>query len=169
MRLPPFRWLLAGMTLATAGLLGFGIYLQKVLGIEPCPLCIFQRIGFISVGLLALLGALHNPRALGRKLWALLILLAALAGGSVAARHVWLRHLPPDQVPDCGPGLAYMLDAFPLGKTIKDVFTGSGECATPDGWLFLGMDMPAWALIWFAGFSLLALYAGFFARGKTSK
>ena len=169
MRPPRFRWLLAAIALSTAGLLGFAVYLQKVLGIEPCPLCIFQRIGFIAVGLLAVLGAWHDPRALGRKLWALTILAAALAGASVSARHVWLRHLPPDLVPDCGPGLAYMLDAFPLSKTIKDVFTGSGECATPDGWWFLGLDMPSWALVWFAGFSLLALYAGFFARGKSSK
>ncbi|MGD9582561.1 MAG: disulfide bond formation protein B [Lysobacterales bacterium] len=169
MHLLSFRWLLLFIVLATVALLGFGIYLQKVLGIEPCPLCIFQRIGFIAVGVLALFAALHNPRPLGRRLWALLIVLAALAGGSVSARHVWLRHLPADQVPDCGPGLAYMLDAFPLGKTIKDVFTGSGECATPDGWWFLGLDMPSWALVWFAGFSLIALYAGFFARGKPSK
>jgi len=124
-----------------------------------------ERIGFIAVAVIMALGSLHNPGALGRKCYGLLAALAALAGGAVAARHVWLRHLPPDQVPDCGPGLAYMLDAFPLGKTITSVFTGSGECAAADGWMFLHLDMPSWTLIWFAGLLLVAVYGGFRARG----
>jgi len=165
MRKISFRFWFGGSALACVLLLAYAIYEQKVMGLEPCPLCIFQRIGFIAVAVIMALGSLHNPGALGRKCYGLLAALAALAGGAVAARHVWLRHLPPDQVPDCGPGLAYMLDAFPLGKTITSVFTGSGECAAADGWMFLHLDMPSWTLIWFAGLLLVAVYGGFRARG----
>lgn len=169
MRNISFRLWFAGGAFSCALLLSYAIYEQKVMGLEPCPLCIFQRIGFMAVGAIMLLGGLHNPGAFGRKCYGFFAVLAAFAGGAVAARHVWLRHLPPDQVPDCGPGLAYMLDAFPLGKTIKSVFTGSGECATPDGWMFFGLDMPSWTLIWFAGLLLVAVYGGFRARGKATK
>ena len=81
----------------------------------------------------------------------------------VAGRHVWLQSLPPDQVPACGPSLEYMLDAFPLGKTLKMVFTGSGECAEVD-WTFLGLAMPAWSLIFFIALGLGALWAGWKRR-----
>jgi disulfide bond formation protein DsbB len=107
-----------------------------------------QRLGIIAVGLLFLLAALHHPERLGARVYAVAIALAAIAGGAVAARHVWLQHLPPDQVPECGPGLEYMLEAFPLADALKMVLTGSGECAEVD-WTFLGLSMPAWVLIWF--------------------
>lgn len=144
---------LAGF-LACAALLAYAYYTQFALGLEPCPLCIFQRIGMIAVGVVFLLAAIHGPRVAGRRVYGALIVLAALAGAAVSGRHVWLQNLPPDQVPSCGPGLAYMMDVFSFGETLRMVFTGSGECADVD-WSFLGLSMPAWVLIWFV---LLAVF-----------
>jgi len=163
-----FRQLMALGAACCFALVAYAYYLQTSKGLEPCPLCIFQRIGFIVTGIVMLVAALHGPRRIGRRVYGMLAAIATIAGGSVAVRHIWLRHLPPDQVPDCGPGLDYMLEAFPLGKTLTTVFTGSGECAASDGWLLLGLDMPSWALIGFLGLLVLSLYAGFKARGKES-
>ena len=80
-------------------------------------------------------------------------------GAAVSGRHVWLQGLPADQVPECGPGLAYMLNTFPLSRAIRETLTGSGECASVD-WIFLGLSMPGWALLWFIGLGLLVLAAG---------
>jgi protein dithiol:quinone oxidoreductase len=172
MSLNPLRWsfrpLFAFGALSCFLLVAYAYYLQTVQGLEPCPLCIFQRIGFIATGAVLLLGALQNPARIGRRVYGVLGALTTIAGGAVAGRHIWLRHLPPDQVPACGPGLDFMLEAFPLGKTLKTVFTGSGECAQSDGWTMLGLDMPSWALIGFIGLFALSVFAGFMARGKES-
>jgi disulfide bond formation protein DsbB len=142
---------------ACAGLLGFGYYLQFAQGLEPCPLCVLQRLAFLTFGLIALLGALLGPGALGTRLLAGLGLLAALAGAGVAGRQVWLQSLPADQVPACGPGLDYMVQNFPLGKTLAMVLRGSGECAE-NAWQFLGLGIAAWALVWFALLAGLSVY-----------
>jgi disulfide bond formation protein DsbB len=172
MALNPLRWsfrsLMAFGALFCFVLVAYAYYLQTVEGLNPCPLCIFQRLGFIATGVVLLVAALHNPARLGRRVYGVLGGLTSVAGGSIAARHIWLRHLPPDQVPACGPGLDFMLEAFPLGKTLKTVFTGSGECAVPDGWMLLGLDMPSWALIAFVGLLILCVFAGFIAKGKDS-
>lgn len=150
--------------LACAGLLAYAFYLQLYQHLEPCPLCIFQRVAFAALGLVFLLGALHGPKkAGGRRGYGVLALLASLAGIAVAGNHVRLQHLPPDQVPACGPGLNYMLDAMPITGVIKKVMTGSGECANVD-WTFLGLSMPAWSLICFVALALWAAYAAF--RGR---
>lgn len=138
---------LAGF-LACVGLLAYAYYAQFHLGLEPCPLCIFQRVGVIAVGIFFLLASIHGPAKTGRRIYGALIALAALAGGAVAAWHVYLQQLPPDQVPACGPGLDYMMDVFSFGETLRMVFAGSGECALFD-WSFLGLSMPAWVLIAF--------------------
>jgi disulfide bond formation protein DsbB len=146
--------------LACAGLLGFAFYLQLHDGLEPCPLCIFQRVAFFVMGLVFLLGALHAPKGTGgRRGYGVAALLAALGGIAVAGNHVRLQHLPPDQVPSCGPGLDYMLEAMPITGVIRKVMTGSGECANVD-WSFLGLSMPTWSLVWFV---LLAIWAGYAA------
>jgi disulfide bond formation protein DsbB len=143
---------LAGFA-ACAGLLAYAYFLQFSEGLEPCPLCIFQRVAFIAMGLLFLLAALHNPGRVGGRIYALLLGVAGLAGTAIAGRHVWLQNLPPEQVPECGPGLEYMLEAFPLTDALRMAFTGSGECASVD-WVFLGLSMPAWALLWLVGLAL---------------
>lgn len=152
------RVLFAATALACAGLLGFGYYLQFHDGLEPCPMCIFQRLCFMAVGVVALLGALHGPRERGAIAYGAVAALAAATGGAIASRQVWLQHLPEDQVPACGPGLEYMLEMWPLAEVIKKALRGTGECATVD-WTFLGASIAEWSLACFAGLLLVHLYA----------
>jgi protein dithiol:quinone oxidoreductase len=142
-----------------AALMGYALYVQHVLGLEPCPLCVFQRIGMIALGLVLLVAGLHAPGRTGARIYSVLAALCAAGGASVSARHVWLQSLPPDQVPSCGPGLGYLLDTFPLGDALKQVFAGSGECARID-WTFLGQSMPVWVLVAFVGLGAAALFNG---------
>jgi len=157
----PFRWsyrfaFFAGF-LVCAGLLGFALFAEKYWQMFPCPLCIFQRVGFIVMGLFFLIGALHGPRGGGRWVYAGGVLLGAVFGAVVAGRHLWIQSLPADQVPSCGPPLDYMFSAFPFAKVLRMVFTGSGECATVEP--ILGLPMPAWTLLWFVVLAGLAIVA----------
>jgi len=136
-----------GGFVACAGLMGFALYAQHVLQLDPCPLCVFQRVAVISLGLVFLVAALHNPGGSGRIVYAALLALIALGGAGVATRHIWLQHLPADKVPSCGPGLDYMLETLPFTEVLKNVFSGSGECAKIV-WQFLGLSMPGWVLVW---------------------
>lgn len=126
------------------------LFLQRHLGLTPCPLCIFQRIGLMIMGGFALISALFNPKPMAVRL---LLWLGSLAGIGwatvVAARHVWLQHLPADQVPSCGPGLDYWIDTLPILQVFREVFAGSGECATVD-WTFMGLSIPEQSLILFS-------------------
>lgn len=137
------------------GALGFAYYLQYMQGLEPCPLCIFQRIAIFATGLVFLAGALHGPTAAGRWVYAVLAALAAGAGAGVAGRHVWLQSLPPDQVPACGPGLDYLIQVMPWRQVVAKVLRGDASCATIDVG-FLGLSLPAWTLV---AFILLLLWA----------
>ena len=142
--------------LISISLLSYGYYLQFVQGLEPCPLCIFQRIAFIAIIVIAFIGTLHGPQKVGQYVYSGLILVSAIAGASIASRQVWLQHLPEDQVPACGPGLDFMLEVFPLGETLKMVFTGSGECAKVD-WTFLGFSIAELSLAWFIAFGIASV------------
>ncbi len=142
--------------LACLAAMAGALYLQHVDGLEPCPLCIFQRVGVIAAAVVLLVAALHGPKGVGVRIYGLLTALAAIGGGAVAIRHIWLQNLPPDQVPACGPGLEYMLDVFPLQNVLQQVLAGSGECAEMD-WSFLGLSLPAWSLVVFAGLLVVAL------------
>ncbi len=128
-------------------LLGYAYYSQYYQGLNPCPLCIFQRIGMLVLGLLFLIAGMHHAARAGSRIYAVLIALTALASAGVAARHVWLQHFPP-QVSECGGGLDYMLRHLPLSETLRSVFTGSGDCGVIS-WTFFGLSMPAWVLVWF--------------------
>ncbi|HEX3913834.1 MAG TPA: disulfide bond formation protein B [Steroidobacteraceae bacterium] len=143
--------------LACVCLLAYAYYAQFVLHIEPCPLCIFQRVGVFAVGVLFLIAALHDPAAGGRRVYALLLLLAALATIGVAARHLYIQSLPPGSVPACGASLDFMLKVFSLSEVLVKVLTGSGECAQVT-WQFLGLAMPAWVLISALGLGTWALW-----------
>ncbi len=154
----PLRNLFLAVLVCCLGLLGIGLYLQHGVGLEPCPLCILQRVAFLAVGMTAMAAFLHNPGVLGRMFYGLLIALFSLAGAAVAGRNLWLQSLPPNQVPECGPGLDYMLETFPLIKALPMIFQGSGECAKVE-WTMLGLSIPAWALGWFVVFFLAGLAA----------
>ena len=139
-----------------ASLLGFGLYLEHAVGLEPCPLCVFQRIAYIMVGLIALIGAIHNPQKLFERIYTGLILIASLCGAGIAGRQVWLQHLPEDKIPECGPGLDYILDAFPFTDALKMILSGSGECAEVQ-WTFLSFSIAEWSIVWFIFFLILSL------------
>ena len=149
--------------LICAALLGYAYYTQFSLELEPCPLCIFQRVALIAVAVVFLVAALHNPGVIGARVYGVLVFVAAAVGGVVSGRHVYLQNLPPDQVPECGPGLDYMLDVFPLGEALSIVFTGSGECAEVS-WQFLGLTMPTWGRIWFVLLGVAGLVRNFSSR-----
>ena len=167
----PFRWsprasYFMGF-LFCVGLMAYAYYAQFQLKLDPCPLCIFQRVAVIALGVVFLVGALHNPGRSGWRVYGIFAFLAAASGAAIAGWHVHLQNLPPDQVPDCGPGLDYMLGAFEFSKTLKLVFTGSGECTNVD-WTLLGLSMPAWTLICFVALALFALIKAFSARNRSS-
>jgi disulfide bond formation protein DsbB len=148
---------LAGVA-AVAGLMAYALYEQYVVGLEACPLCIFQRVALCLLGIVFLVAALHSPVSRVARAYAVLGALAAVGGAGVSAWHLHIQSLPPDAVPSCGPGLAYMFDAFSVPQAIKMVFTGSGECAQVN-WTFLGLSMPGWVLIWFVLLGSLIVYA----------
>lgn len=139
------------------GLLVTAIYFQFVGGLDPCPLCISQRIMVLAVALVLLLAVLHNPGSVkGVRGYAVAGFLTAALGASVSGRHVWLQHLPADEVPACGPGIEYMFQYFPLSDTLRAMLTGTGECAKVD-WTLLGLSMPAWVLLCFLGLAAFSL------------
>jgi disulfide bond formation protein DsbB len=155
-----FRFRFALGALACAGLMGYALYAQYVLGLDPCPLCIFQRVAMIALGLVFALGALLAPKSDGgRRTFSLLALLMALAGSAVAGRHLWIQSLPPDQVPACGPALGFMWHVMSFSKLLMKVFTGSGECAQVT-WRLFGLSMPGWVLISFVVLAIWAMVAG---------
>ena len=146
MTLPGVRLANIAGFLACAGLMAYALYAEHVLFLMPCPLCVFQRMAVIGLGVIFLLAAIHNPGDLGRRIYAGLIFVAAAAGVGVAGRHVWLQNLPPEEVPSCGPGFDFIVSTFPLKDALAMIFTGSGECADVD-WQFLGLSMPVWVVL----------------------
>ncbi len=140
-----------------AGLMGFALYAEHVLKLDPCPLCVFQRIAVIGLGVVLAAAALHDAAGGARFLYAALAGVVALGGAGVAAWHVRLQNLPPDEVPACGPDLGYMLDNFPLSDVLTMVFTGSGDCAEV-AWSFLGLSMPTWVLLFMLGLGSVAVW-----------
>ena len=135
------------------------LYAQHILGLEPCPLCILQRMAVIALGLSFLFMALKYPKTKQSKFFgSLFLMIISSAGIGVAARHVWLQNLPPDKVPGCGPGLDFMMANFPLSEVLEMVFSGSGECAEIS-WSFAFLSMPAWALIWLIILGIYGIWA----------
>lgn len=159
----PNRVLFGAGAAGCALLLGFGYFLQYFQGQEPCPLCLVQRGFYYAFGAVFLAAALHNPGRAARIGYSISGFVLALGGAGVAARQVWLQHLPPEQVPACGPDLFYMLENLPLGRTIEKLFAGSAQCAEVK-WKFLGLSIAEWSLGWFALFALLALVLAARAR-----
>lgn len=143
------RWLYLAGALVIAVLFGAALYLQHAMHQDPCPLCMVQRVIFIAMLALFAIAALHSPKRLGARVYAVLIGLFALGGIGVASRHIWIQHLPKDELPACGPGLDYMLENFPLSEVLKELMHGSGECAAK-GWTFLSLGIPEWSLLWYA-------------------
>ena len=151
------RLIYLAMFLACAGLIGFALYLQHALGLEPCPMCILQRYAFIVVGVIALAAAIDNPALLGRRIYSGLLVVMAATGGGIAIRHVYLEHYPP-KIFDCGADVGFMLESFPLTQALPMIFRGTGDC-TKVVWRFLGLSIAEWSLICFAALIVAAIVA----------
>jgi disulfide bond formation protein DsbB len=152
-----FRQLALAGALACAALLAYAYYLQYFDGQDPCPLCLVQRGFYYAILIVLAAGALHGPGRKGAIAYSIGALIFAAGGIATAVRQVWLQHLPADQVPACGPDLYYMVENFPLGRTLQLLLRGSGQCAEVH-WTFLGLSIAEWSLAWFLAFAALALF-----------
>ena len=139
-----------------AGLMGWALWLQYGLDLEPCPLCVFQRIAVISTGVVFLIAGIHNPGRLGAAIYAGFVVAISGVGAGLAAWHVWIQGQPKGSVAACGMGLNYMLETMPLTEVIGRVLKGSGECAE-QGWLLFGLAIPSWTFVFFVAMVAAAL------------
>jgi len=155
-KIKPRTWFFLGF-LGCFSMLAVGAYFQFVDELEPCPLCISQRIAILIIGLTFLAAAIHNPAEKGIQRYAVLGAIFALLGSAISARHVWLQNLPADEVPECSPGLSYIFDNFPLTETLKLMVNGTGECADIL-WTFLGLSIPGWTFVAFIGLAGMSLF-----------
>jgi len=133
--------------LLCAAAIGIALYFQHVVGLEPCPLCIFQRISVMLLGIIFLLAALHNPGATGTRIYGFFVTLSSLLGIGIAARHLWLQYGPHEEL-GCGPGLDYMMEVMPLDEVVSSVFKGTGDCGEIL-WSLFGISIPGWTLLFF--------------------
>lgn len=155
------RLVFAGLVLLAITSMAFAmLFLSEYLDLAACPLCMTQRVFVVAWGVVALVAVIHNPRNWGLRIYGALCALAALGGGAVAARHVWLQHLPPEQVPACGPSLEYMLETLPFSETLSIVLMGDGNCAETM-WTFMGLSIPEQTLLLFTVASLVCLWQTF--------
>lgn len=162
--MPIFQWIAGVLTRRGANalgfldcglLLGYAFFAQYVQGLDPCPLCLFQRFVVIGMGVVFLLATLHNPQRIGARIYGVLLLLVALIGIAISAKHIWIQAQPPGTVASCGASLSYLVDIMPLFDVIKKVLGGSGECAHVD--TILGISWPWWTGVAFAGLGLWGL------------
>ena len=153
----PTRIFFLGTALIAAALLAYGYYLQFHDGLEPCPMCVFQRLCYMGLVVIGALAAIHGPGRTGAIVYGTTATVFALIGGAIAGRQVWLQHLPEDRVPECGPGLEFMLEVYPLAEVIKSALRGTGECAAVD-WTFMSLSIAEWSLVWFVIFSLACCF-----------
>lgn len=149
--------------LVSFGIVGLGLFIQQQYKLEPCPLCIFQRMAFMAMGLLFLLSALHNPANTGRKIYGVLHLAAALTGIGIALRHVWIQANPEKVFAECGAGFDYIFETFPLKRALDLVFKGTGECSSIE-WTMFGLTIPQLSLIAFIGLAIYAVWLAFLKK-----
>lgn len=161
-KLLQYRYVNLGIFLFCVALLGIAYYMEHVMFLEPCPLCITQRIFFFLAGLTAFAAFLANPQARGRMVFSLASAAFAIGGGGFALRQIWLQNLPPDQVPACGPSLSYMIEEFPFSEVLQAMLSGDGNCAEK-GWVdpVLALSIPQWSLIGFIMLAALCAWQAF--------
>jgi disulfide bond formation protein DsbB len=152
------RTVFAGLALLALVSMAFAMgYLERHLNLAACPLCMTQRVFVLAWGIIALVAAIHNPRGMGNRIYAALCTISALGGAAIAGRHVWLQHLPPEDVPACGPSLEYMLEPLPFSETLSIVMMGDGNCAETM-WTFMGLSIPEQTLILFVITAIICLW-----------
>jgi disulfide bond formation protein DsbB len=159
------RWLHLLGAFVVVLMFASALYLQYVLRQDPCPLCMVQRLIFIAIGMTFLLAAIHNAQSAAKFIYSGTIALLSVIGVLVAARHIWIQHLPKDQVPGCGPGLDFMLKNFPMSDVWQELMHGSGECAEK-GWTLFTLGIPEWSLV---AYLLLGTWAVLIAMRKGSR
>ena len=153
--LAPPRRVFGAIAVICAAMLAFGIlYLQNVVGLEPCPMCIVQRYALIIVGVFCALAAFSKGPG-GWRLWGLLAVAMSAFGAFTAARQSWLQWNPP-AFATCGRDLYGMIESFPLQRAIPMIFKGGGDCTAVD-WTFLGGSIANWSFVWFVIFALVIL------------
>lgn len=145
-------------------LLGVAFYMEYQMGLEPCPLCMLQRIVLLIIGVVSLFSAIMSSQRL-RKWLSIVVVILSLLGAALAIRHLYLQNLPIDDLPACLPGLSYMIDAFPWQDVAKAMIMGTGDCGEVV-WTFLGLSIPGWTLIAFLG---MAIINGFIAFRRINK
>lgn len=156
---------LLGVLICFGGL-AFALYLQHYQNLEPCPMCIFQRVAMLGAGIAFYHGMLVAPRGTGRWFFALWAALASAIGAFIAGRHVWLQSLPEDQRPACGPTLDYLVDILPLREVVQTVLRGDGNCAKID-WTFLSLSLPFWTMLGFIALIIFSLLTPLVGRSKS--
>ncbi|QMU60604.1 MAG: disulfide bond formation protein B [Gammaproteobacteria bacterium] len=152
-----------GLVICTASMLFAVLYLERTLYLDPCPLCILDRVVIMALGVLFLIALLHGPRTIFAKINGVLSIVLTSIGIGLASRHIWLQNLPKDQVPECGPDLYFMLDTLPLFETLKKTLTGSGSCADTS-WTFADLTIPEQTLILFVILLILSVIQTLRAR-----
>lgn len=150
---------LTGFLICVA-LLSYAYYLQYAKGLEPCPLCMLQRLAFFALAIAFLVAATHRSGVIAARAYGVTGLLIAAAGAAVSARHVWLQHTPESKRPACGPGFDFLMDTFGPLNAVKRILHGSGECGAVD-WTFLGLSIPEWTLLAFIALGVYAVILGF--------
>lgn len=151
---------------AAFALLVVAFYMEYQMGLEPCPLCMLQRIVFFCVGVVSLVSALTaNEKA--RKIFSWLVVVLSFAGAALAIRHLYLQSLPMDELPACLPGLSYMFEVFPWQEIMQAMVMGTGECGDVV-WTFLGISIPGWTLVAFIGMAIINIVIALRANKKIS-
>ena len=160
----PSRFFFAAVFIACVSLTGFGLVLQHVKELEPCPMCILQRYAFVSIAMVALIAAIHGPVGIGVKVYSFLIGALAVAGGSVSVRQSLLQRFPAPEPANCMAGdLDFLLGNFPLAQALPKIFAGTGDCAKVE-WSLLGLSIAEWALVWFLLFVATAAWLAVFRK-----
>jgi disulfide bond formation protein DsbB len=155
------RLVFLGIAIMAAAAIAIAVgFMSGYLALDACPLCMTQRVFVVGFGVIAFIAFLHNPSGAGNRVYGALCTLFAITGGAVAARHVWLQHLPEDQVPACGPSLEYMLETLPFTETLSLVLMGDGNCAETV-WTFMGLSIPEQTLLLFIVVTLICLWQTF--------
>ena len=153
------RWANAAGVAIVACLMSYALYAQHVLLLDPCPLCILQRMAMIATGIVFAVAAAHAPRGVGARVYAVLGAAAALTGMGISGWHVHLQNLPPGEAPPaCGAPFDTIIDINGWAQGLAVIFQGSGECTKID-WTFAGLTMPEWVFVWFLALGVLAVVA----------
>ncbi|MFT6834937.1 MAG: disulfide bond formation protein DsbB [Francisellaceae bacterium] len=143
------------------------MYLELANGLEPCPLCILQRIVVIILGVFFLIAAIHGPKRRGIRVYSFLFFILCFVGVSISVRQVWLQSLPIGEAPMCGPGIGYMFQSMPFKEFLLTIFQGTGQCAVVH-WQFLSLSLAGWAVVFFATLGFIHLWHVFRHLPKNS-